>query len=90
MRTVISTGRSLKADADLGFAVPTYVFASSVLGELAAMNLLVPFGRNNASADATLTGAFGLIPFTVSGGRADPTDAILMPRILTIKIGKRL
>lgn len=62
---------SLKADADLGFAVPTYVFASPVLGGQAAMNLLVPFGRNNASADATFTGAFGPIPFTVSGGRAD-------------------
>jgi hypothetical protein len=62
---------SLSADADLGFAIPTYVFASPVLGGQAAVALVVPAGRNKASVDATLTGTAGPIPFTVSGGRGD-------------------
>jgi len=61
----------LNANADLGIAVPSYVFAPTVLGGQAAVALLVPFGRNNASVDATLTGALGPIPFTASGGRSD-------------------
>ena len=48
---------NLKADADLGMAIPTYVFATPVFGGQAAVALLVPFGRNRTSVDATLTGA---------------------------------
>src|SRR5258707_11221530 len=36
----------LDADADLGFVIPGYVFATPVLGGQAAVALLVPFGRN--------------------------------------------
>ena len=62
---------NLGADADIGFAIPTYVFATPVLGGQAAVALLVPFGRNTVSVDATLTGALGPIGFTVSGSRTD-------------------
>jgi hypothetical protein len=62
---------NLHADAELGFAIPSYVFATPVLGGQAAIALLVPFGRSNANVDATLTGAVGPFPFTVSGGRSD-------------------
>jgi hypothetical protein len=61
----------LKADADLGFVIPTYVFATPFLGGQASAGLLVPMGRNKASVDATLTGALGPIGFTASGGRTD-------------------
>lgn len=64
---------SLNADADLGFVIPTYVFATPVLGGQAAVSLVVPGGRNKVSADATLTGALGPIGFTRSGGRTDTT-----------------
>ena len=40
---------NLDADADLGFAIPTYVFATPVLGGQAAVALLVPYGRNTVS-----------------------------------------
>jgi hypothetical protein len=42
----------------------------------------VPFGRNTASVDATLTGALGPIGFTVSGGRSDSVSgfADLLPQ----------
>jgi hypothetical protein len=50
---------NLDADADIGFAIPTYVFATPVLGGQAAVALLVPFGRNTVSVDATLTADLG-------------------------------
>jgi hypothetical protein len=62
---------NLKADANLGMAIPSYVFATPVLGGQAAIALVVPFGHNRVSADATLTGAIGPIGFTVSGERTD-------------------
>jgi hypothetical protein len=66
-----SLNASLNADADLGFAIPTYVFATPVLGGQATVALVVPFGRNTVSVDATVTGALGPLGFTVSGGRTD-------------------
>jgi hypothetical protein len=62
---------TLKGDADLGMAIPSYVFATPVLGGQAAIALLVPFGRSQASVDATLAGVVGPIGFAIGGGRAD-------------------
>jgi len=67
---VALSGR-LNADADLAFAIPTYVFATPVLGGQAAVTLIVPYGRSSASVDATLAGTLGPFPFAVSGGRTD-------------------
>lgn len=66
-----SLNANLKADADIGFAIPTYVFSTPFLGGQAAVALLIPFGRNKTSVDATLTAAVGPIGFTVSGERTD-------------------
>ncbi len=73
---------NLEADADLGIAIPQYVFATPVLGGQAAVALLVPFGRNTVSVNATLTGALGPIGFTVSGARTDSVSgfADLIPQ----------
>lgn len=62
---------SLAGDADLGFAIPTYVFATPLLGGQASVGLAVPFGHESAFVDATLTGAPGAPGYTVSGSRAD-------------------
>jgi hypothetical protein len=62
---------NLNADADLVMAIPSYVFATPVLGGQAAVALIVPMGRNTVSVDATLTGALGPFPFAVSGGSSD-------------------
>jgi hypothetical protein len=64
---------SLKADADLVLAAPTYTFAQRFLGAQAQIVLLVPYGRSKASVDATLTGNLGMggPGFTLSGGRSD-------------------
>jgi hypothetical protein len=61
----------LDADANLGMAIPSYVFATPFLGGQATILMVVPFGRASASVDATLTGALGPLGFTVSGGRSD-------------------
>lgn len=55
---------------------PTYVFATPVLGGQAAIGLMVPFGRNSVSADATLTGAVGPFGFAVSGAGTDSVSGI--------------
>src|SRR5262245_60188790 len=62
---------TLDAKADLGMAIPQYVFATPVLGGQAAVSLLVPYGRTEASVDATLTASLGPFGFDVSRGRTD-------------------
>jgi hypothetical protein len=62
---------TLDAVANLGIAIPQYVFEPSVLGGQAAFAVLVPFGHNRASVDATLTASLGPFGFDVSGGRSD-------------------
>jgi hypothetical protein len=61
----------LDADANLGIVIPSYVFATPFLGGQAAAVLLVPFGHNRASVDATLTASLGPFGFDVAGGRTD-------------------
>jgi hypothetical protein len=72
----------LDADANLGMVIPNYVFATPFLGGQAAAALVVPFGRNKVSVDATLTGSLGPFGFDVSGGRTDAVSgfADLIPQ----------
>jgi hypothetical protein len=58
---------SLKAPPDIQFFMPSYVFATPVLGGQAAFALAGAYGRSQASVDATLT-AGGI---AISGGRTD-------------------
>jgi hypothetical protein len=62
---------NLDARADLGVAIPSYVFATPILGGQAAVALLVPFGQSRTSVSATVTGALGPIGFATSGSRTD-------------------
>jgi hypothetical protein len=64
---------TLKAQADLYMAAPSYTFTERFFGGQATALLLVPYGRSKASVDATLTGNLGLggPGFTISGGRTD-------------------
>jgi len=55
----------------LSLAIPGYTFATPVLGGQANVILGVPYGRNQANVDATLTGALGPIGFTRSGSADD-------------------
>jgi hypothetical protein len=64
---------NLNATADLGLFIPSYVFATPVLGGQATVLLIGTYGRVDTSLAGTLTGAltvpgFGSIPF---GPRSD-------------------
>jgi hypothetical protein len=62
---------NIDAKADLYLGVPSYVFATPVLGGQASVALAVPYGRSQGSVDATLTGSLGPFGFSVSGSRTD-------------------
>jgi hypothetical protein len=66
-----SLNASLNADADLVLSIPQYVFATPFLGGQAAVALVVPYGRNSVSVDATLNASLGPFGFSVSGSRTD-------------------
>jgi hypothetical protein len=48
---------SLNATGDLGFVIPSYVFATPVLGGQASASLLGAYGTTSASVAGTLTGS---------------------------------
>jgi hypothetical protein len=50
---------NLNADVDLYVAIPGYTFAQPFLGGQASVVMLIPYGRNRASVDATLNGNLG-------------------------------
>ncbi len=62
----VSVNANVHAKADLGFVIPTYVFASPFLGGQASASLLMAYGNNDTSLNATATGTIGPIPFTKS------------------------
>ena len=62
---------NLKARADLGMGVVSYVLTDKIFGAQAAFALLVPYGRSFGEVDGTLNGIIGPIGFTVSGSRSD-------------------
>jgi hypothetical protein len=62
---------NLKARADIGMGIVTYVFTDKIFGAQAAVNLLALYGRNRVEVDGTLTAAIGPIGFTVGGSRTD-------------------
>jgi hypothetical protein len=58
----ISINANVRAVADLGFVIPTYVFATPFLGGQASAILLMGYGANDTSLNATAT----VGPFTKS------------------------
>jgi len=62
-----SANLSLRATGDLGLAIPSYVFATPVLGGQAALALVTSYGRVGTSLAGTLAGTlttpFGTVPF---------------------------
>jgi hypothetical protein len=61
----------LNASADLALLVPTYTFATPVLGGQLALGMMAVTGRMKADVDATLTGSVGPFGFTRSGSFGD-------------------
>jgi hypothetical protein len=67
---------SIDANADLGLVIPTYVFATPVLGGQASVSLIGIYGRSSVPSlagtlTAALTTPFGTTPFTRSDSFSD-------------------
>lgn len=60
---------SLNADADLAIVIPSYTFATPVLGGQATIGLMTVSGRNSASVDALLNASALVGQFAISGSR---------------------
>jgi hypothetical protein len=74
---------SLHASGNLGFVIPSYVFATPVLGGQASASLLTAYGQTNASLMGTISGTVGPIPFgprTDSIGDTTTGPADLIPQ----------
>jgi hypothetical protein len=59
-------GANIAAKVDLGIFAPSYVFATPFLGGQASATLLMSYGNNDSSLNATAAGTVGAIPFTRS------------------------
>lgn len=66
---------TLKAKVDVGLLVPSYVFATPVLGGQLAINVLAVYGRQQANIDATLSGNLGQIGFGTERSISRSIDA---------------
>ena len=62
---------NLNAKADLALVIPSYVFATPVLGGQLALSMMAAYGRSQADVDGTLTGTIGGLGFTRSGSLAE-------------------
>ena len=61
-----SVNANVHALADVGFVIPSYVFATPFFGGQVSASLLMAYGNNDTSLNATTTGTLGPIPFTKS------------------------
>ncbi len=62
---------NLKARADLGFVVPSYVFDTRIFGGQFALSMLIPFGKQTATIDGTLSASLGPLSVTRQGSIGD-------------------
>jgi hypothetical protein len=62
----ISLSAHVQADATIGFVAPSYTFATSFLGGQASAYLLVGYGNNDTSLNATATATSALVPGSIT------------------------
>ena len=62
----ISASAHVHADATIGFVAPSYTFATSFLGGQATAFLLVGYGNNDTSLNATATATSPLVPGSIT------------------------
>jgi hypothetical protein len=61
-----SLSANVSAQGDLGMLIPSYVFATPVLGGQASVSLIGLYGSNNTSLNGSFSGMLAGIPFTRS------------------------
>jgi hypothetical protein len=62
----ISVDAHIHADATIGFVAPSYTFATPFLGGQASAYLLVGYGNNDTSLNASATASTDLLPFSIT------------------------
>jgi hypothetical protein len=62
----ISVDAHVHADATIGFVAPSYTFATPFLGGQATAYLLVGYGNNDTSLNASATASTDLLPFSIT------------------------
>lgn len=71
----VNANLSMDADAELGLVVPTYTFATPILGGQAAVSLMGIYGRSATSIDGSVNGVvltpLGPLPFFRTGNKSD-------------------
>ena len=66
-----SVSANLDATADLALVIPSYTFATPILGGQATIGLMGIYGRNSASVDARLNASLLVGPFAFTRSRFD-------------------
>jgi hypothetical protein len=66
----------LGVQADLMLSIPSYVFATPVLGGQLQVGLLIPYGRNKVAVDQTLIGPMGGSPPSAGGPLIDSVSGL--------------
>jgi hypothetical protein len=70
----VSASANVHAIADVGFVIPTYVFATPFLGGQASASLIMGYGNNDTSLNVAATATVDhLSPFSVSIARQQDT-----------------
>ena len=67
----VNLNADLTARADLGFVVPSYVFDTKIFGGQFALSMLIPFGKQTATIDGTLSASLGPLTVTRQGSITD-------------------
>jgi len=78
----VNVSANVHAVADLGLAIPTYVFATPFLGGQASASLLLGYGNNDTSLNATATASTDKPPFSVTRSIALQQDTLGLTDII--------
>jgi hypothetical protein len=72
----ISVNANIHGIGDFGFVAPTYVFAKPFLGGQASASLLMAYGNNDASLNATATATTAIPPVSITKSVALQQDTM--------------
>src|SRR5947199_7723500 len=78
----VNVDAHVHAVADLGFLIPTYVFATPFLGGQASASVLLGYGSNNVSLNASATASTDNPAFSVSRSVALQQDTLGLTDII--------
>jgi hypothetical protein len=84
----VNANANVHAVADLGFVIPTYVFATPFLGGQASASVLLGYGSNNVSLNASATASTDSPPFSVSRSVALQQDTLGFADIIPMFIDR--